>query len=61
MRETGALFRSLQARPFDTAAELASDPALERVDGKRRAALARLIRSFTNSISEARPARPRSR
>jgi hypothetical protein len=55
MRETGALFRSLQARPFDTAAELASDPALERIDGKRRGALARLIRSFTSSISEARP------
>jgi transcriptional regulator with XRE-family HTH domain len=61
MRETGALFRSLLARPFDTATELASDPVLERVDGKRRAALARLIRSFTNSISEARPARPRGR
>lgn len=61
MRETGALFRSLQARPFDTATEFASDPALERVDGKRRAAFARLIRSFTNSISETRPARPRGR
>ena len=61
MRETGALFRSLQARPFDTAAELASDPALERIDGKRRGALARLIRSFTSSISEARSARPRVR
>jgi transcriptional regulator with XRE-family HTH domain len=61
MRETGALFRSLQAKPFDTAAELASDPAIERVDGKRRAALARLIRSFTKSIYEVRPARPRSR
>jgi transcriptional regulator with XRE-family HTH domain len=61
MRETGALFRSLQARPFDTATEFASDPALERIDGKRRAAFARLIRSFTNSISDARSARPRGR
>src|SRR5262245_39997731 len=61
MRETGVLFRSLQTRPFDAAAELASDPVLERLDGKRRAALARLIRSFTNSLSEARPARPRGR
>ena len=61
MRETGALFRSLQAEPFETAAELAADPALERVDGKRRAALAGLIRSYTDSISETRPARTRSR
>jgi transcriptional regulator with XRE-family HTH domain len=61
MRETGALFRSLQARPFETAAELAADPALERVDGKRRTALAGLIRSYTDSVSEARPARQRSR
>ena len=61
MRETGALFRRLRARPFEMAAELASDPALERVDSKRRAALARLIRAFTDSISEPRPARPRSR
>ena len=61
MRETGALFHSLQARPFETAAQLAADPALERVDSKRRATLAGLIRSYTVSISEARPARPRSR
>ena len=61
MRETGALFRSLQARPFEMAAELAADPALERVDSKRRATLAGLIRSYTDSISEARPVRPRSR
>ena len=61
VRETGALFRSLQARPFETAAELAADPALERVDGKRRAALAGLIRAYTDSLSEARPARVRSR
>jgi transcriptional regulator with XRE-family HTH domain len=61
VRETGALFRSLQARPFETAAELAADPALERVDGKRRAALAGLIRAYTDSLSEARPARVRPR
>jgi transcriptional regulator with XRE-family HTH domain len=61
MRETGALFRSLQARPFETAVELAADPALERVDGKRRAALAGLIRSYTDSLTEARPARTRLR
>jgi transcriptional regulator with XRE-family HTH domain len=61
MRETGALFRNLQARPFETAAELAADPALERADSKRRAALAGLIRSYTDSLSEARPRRPRSR
>jgi transcriptional regulator with XRE-family HTH domain len=61
MRETGALFRRLRARPFEMATELASDPALERVDSKRRAALARLMRAFTDSISEPRPARPRTR
>jgi transcriptional regulator with XRE-family HTH domain len=61
MRETGALFRNLQARPFETAAELAADPALERVDGRRRAALAGLIRAYTDSLSEARPTRARSR
>src|SRR5262245_25573153 len=61
MRETGALFRRLQAKPFETAAELAADPVLERVDSKRRAALAGLIRSYTDSISQMRPARTRSR
>jgi len=60
MRETGALFRSLQAKPFETAAELAADPALERVDSKRRSAVAGLIRAFTDSISEA-PQRARAR
>ncbi len=61
VRETGAIFRSLQAQPFETAAELAADPALERVDSKRRAALAGLIRSYTDNLSETRPARTRSR
>jgi len=61
MRETGALFRSLQRKPYETAAELAADPILARVDSKRRAGLAGLIRAYTDSISEVRPARPRSR
>src|SRR5262245_53294488 len=61
MRETGALFRSLQRKPYEMAADLAADPILARVDSRRRAALAGLIRAYTDSVSEARPARPRSR
>lgn len=52
VRETGALFRRLQAEPFAAASELAAEPALKSVDAKRRAALAELIQSYTESISE---------
>lgn len=59
LRETGALFRSLQTEPFETVAKIVDDEALKDVDAKRRGALAELIRAFTESVSEAASGRPR--
>ncbi len=58
-RETGALFRSLQTEPFDTVAKILNDEALKDIDAKRKAALAQLIQSFTESVRDATPARPK--
>jgi transcriptional regulator with XRE-family HTH domain len=58
-RETGALFRSLQAEPFDTVAKIVNDEALRDIDAKRKAVLAQLIQSFTESVREAAAARVR--
>ena len=52
VRETGALFRSLQRDPFDTVAEIVDDPALKDVDAERKARLAELIQAYTESVSE---------
>ena len=59
LRETGALFHSLQAEPFDTVAKIVNDDALKDVDAKRRARLAALIQAFTESVSGAGPGRQR--
>jgi transcriptional regulator with XRE-family HTH domain len=51
LRETGALFRSLQTEPFESVAKIVNDEALKDVDAKRRATLAELIQAFTDSVS----------
>jgi transcriptional regulator with XRE-family HTH domain len=51
VRETGALFAELQARPFATVADIVRDPALKSADAGRKAALAQLIEAFTASVS----------
>jgi hypothetical protein len=53
LRETGALFQSLQAEPFETVAKIVNDDALKDADAKRKAALAELIQAFTESIGGA--------
>jgi transcriptional regulator with XRE-family HTH domain len=59
VRETGALYRGLRANPFGVVTEIADDPALKSADAQSRAALAKLIRSFTEQASKraAPPAR----
>jgi len=59
LRETGALFSSLQSDPFDTVAKIVNDEALKDVDAKRRAALAELINAFTERVTETLAARHR--
>jgi len=59
VRETGALFRDLRSNPFGAATEIVDDPALKSADANRKAALAKLIQSFTEQASKraAPPAR----
>ena len=52
-RETGKLFRSLQSDPFGTVAKIVEDEALKDADAARKAALARIIEAFTETIGEA--------
>ena len=59
LQETSALFRKLQAHPFRTVTELVDDRTLKDTDAARRAKLAELIRSFTESLRE--PAERRRR
>jgi transcriptional regulator with XRE-family HTH domain len=59
LRETGALFGSLQAEPFETVAAILSDTALKDVDAKHKAKLAELIQAFTGSVSNASARRVR--
>src|SRR5262249_30532037 len=54
-RETGALFQKLQAEPFSTVAEIVDDPAVKTVAAARKAAVAELIRAFTESVSGKAP------
>jgi transcriptional regulator with XRE-family HTH domain len=51
IRETSALFAELQAKPFGAVAEIVRDPALKSADAARKAALAELIQSFTETVS----------
>ena len=53
LRETGALFGSLQADPFGTVAKIVNDETLKDVDAKRKAALAELVQAFTASVGGA--------
>ena len=59
LRETGELFGSLQAEPFQTVAAILSDTALKDVDAKHKAKLAELIQAFTGSVSDAAKRRGR--
>jgi transcriptional regulator with XRE-family HTH domain len=54
-RETGALFQKLQAEPFSTVAEIVDDPAVKTAAAARKAAIAELIRAFTESVSGKAP------
>jgi transcriptional regulator with XRE-family HTH domain len=54
-RETGALFQKLQAEPFSTIAEIVDDPAVQTAAAARKAAIAELIRTFTESVSGKAP------
>jgi transcriptional regulator with XRE-family HTH domain len=51
-RETAALFQQLRSAPFDTVAEILSDPSLHGAGAGREAALAQLIKSYTDSASK---------
>ena len=59
LRETGALFRSLQSEPFDTVTAILNDAALKDVDAKHKARLAELMQAFTGSVSDAATRRAR--
>jgi transcriptional regulator with XRE-family HTH domain len=53
LRETSALFSSLQAEPFETVAAILSDTALKDIGAEHKARLAELIQAYTESISHA--------
>jgi transcriptional regulator with XRE-family HTH domain len=59
LRETSALFGSLQAEPFATVAAILNDAALKDVDAKHKAKLAELIQAYTGSVSDASARRAR--
>lgn len=59
LQETGALFRNLQAEPFDVATQILEDRTLKDVDPKRTAKLAELIRAYTDGVSAAGAGRRR--
>lgn len=54
MRDTGALFRSLVAEPFETIAKLADEPALSAAPTKRKTEVANLMSRFTASLQPGR-------
>ncbi len=55
VRETSALFRGLRSNPFGAVSEIVDDPALKGADAHRKAALAKLIQSFTEQASKRVP------
>lgn len=59
LRETGALFSSLQSEPFATVTAILNDAALKDVDAKHKTKLAELMRAFTASVSETATRRAR--
>lgn len=50
MRETGALYRGLLAKPFETVARLAEDAALAHANAKRKSEIANLMSKFAASL-----------
>jgi transcriptional regulator with XRE-family HTH domain len=58
-RDTAALFQKLQADPFGTVAEIVDDPAVKGAPAARKAAIAELIRAFTEGASGKPPGRSR--
>jgi transcriptional regulator with XRE-family HTH domain len=59
IRETGGLFAELQAKPFGAVAEIARDPSLKSAAADKRAALAELIRCYTDRVAATVGPRPR--
>lgn len=54
LRDTGALYRSLTAEPFETIAKLADEPALAASPTKRKTDIANLMSRFTASLQAPR-------
>jgi transcriptional regulator with XRE-family HTH domain len=50
-RDTAALFQRLQSEPFDTVGEIVGDTSVKSAPPARKAAIAELIRSFTESVA----------
>jgi transcriptional regulator with XRE-family HTH domain len=50
-RDTADLFQKLQAEPFDTVGEIVGDAAVKAAAPARKAAIAELIRTYTESAS----------
>ena len=59
IRETGNLFAELQAKPFGAVAEIVRDPSLKSAAPEKRAALAELIRCYTDRVAATVGPRPR--
>jgi transcriptional regulator with XRE-family HTH domain len=59
IRETGNLFAELQAKPFGAVAEIVRDPSLKSAAPEKRAALAELIRCYTDRVVATAAPRPR--
>jgi transcriptional regulator with XRE-family HTH domain len=51
LRETASQFAELQTKPFAAVAAIACDPYLTSAPAERRAALAALIKAFTDSLT----------
>ena len=59
LRETSALFSSLQAEPFETVAAILGDAALKDIGAEHKTRLAELIHAYTDSIRHASMQRAR--
>jgi transcriptional regulator with XRE-family HTH domain len=53
LRETSALFSSLQAQPFETVAAILGEASLEDIGAEPKARLAEFIQAYTDSIRHA--------
>lgn len=51
VRDVATLFQRLQSEPFAAVAEVANDPAVKSAAPARKAAIADLIRAYTESVS----------